>query len=336
MTAIVDTTRSSLDSPRPYPPMRARRLLARAIDLLIGFGLASLIVLPFTFSQATDALLLGGFGSFPDFLTDWDPGTAARGSVRATVEQLQPVVLATVYLQGLIVWAYDWLAHTLTGSSVGKAIARVRVTRHRSSEPTIAPGLQPRQSWVRRAARMGLRSALVVGPPTLAVAMLLAAAFAVPGAADVAEVFIALTVVLFIVWLAGGVGLHGLATGTRVVGFEWQRLMQEAEQHIEYHTGHADAYLHKLQQAARGPSAQRAVRSAEQDPRVRSAMAQGQAVAQQAEQTVANSRDSMPATVPSREGTVSAARQLGEAFRKGGLRGIVESFTRPPPSAGGP
>ncbi|WP_109474272.1 RDD family protein [Ornithinimicrobium cavernae] len=310
MTGIVDTTRSSRDTTRTYPPLRLRRLIARAIDSVIAFGLACLIVLPFTFSQAADALLLAGFDSFNDFLTEWDPGTAAGGSVGAAVEQLQPVVLSTVYLQGLVIWAYDWLTHTLTGSSIGKAFTRVRVTRnHSSAEPTLAPDLRAGRSWVDRPLRMALRAGLVVGPPTLAAGMLLAAALAVPGAVDLAEMFIALTVVLLIAWLAGGVGLHGLVTGTRVVGFEWQELRQEAEHQIVYHTGNADEYLHKLQQAARTPGAQRAARIAEHDPRVRSAIAQAR--------------------------RYGARTPTGEVYRKEGLRGVVESFTQPPKESGG-
>ncbi len=312
MTSIPDTTRT-------FPPLLVRRMIARAIDSAIAFVLACLIVLPFTVNQAADALLLGGFDSFRDFFAEWDAGTAAGGSVGAAVERLQPVALSTTYLLGLVIWAYDWLSHTLTGSSIGKAITRVRVTRHHGGlEPTIAPELRARRSWIERPLRMGLRAALVVGPPTLAAGMVVAAALAVPGAVDLAELFIALSVVLLIAWLAGGVGLHGLVTGTRVVGFEWQELKQEAEHQIEYHTGHADDYLHKLQEAARTPRVQGAVRSAEHDPRVRSAMAQG---------------------LRSREDATSAAtattRHLREVYRKDGLRGVVESFRRIPPGPGG-
>lgn len=317
----VDTTRLGLDSGPTYPPLLVRRLLARAIDSVIAFGLACIIVLPFTFNQAADALLLGGFESFGDLLTEWDLGTVAGGSIGAALEQLQPVLLSTIYLQALVVWTYDWLSHTLTGSSIGKAITRVRVTRPRDHlEPTsIAPDLQPRRSWVERPLRMAVRAGLVVAPPTLAAGMVLAAAFAVPGAVDLAELFIALSIVLLIVWLAGGVGLHGLLTGTRVVGFEWQELKQVAEHQIDYHTGHADEYLQKLQDAARTPGAPRVARSAEQA---------GQ-----------RGRDAMSAGLPSREDATSAAtaaaRRLGEAYRQEGLRGVVKSFTRPPSGPGG-
>lgn len=311
MTALVDTTGSSRDTARTYPPLIVRRIIARAIDFVIAFGLACLIVLPFTFSQAADALLLGGFDSFRDLLTEWDLGTVAGGSLGVALEQLQPVVLSTIYLQGLVIVAYEWIGHTLTGSSIGKGIVRVRVTRHRSSvEPTTAARLWARRSWVERTARMGLRAALVVGPPTLAVGTLLAAAFAVPGAVDVAEVCVALSIVLLIAWLVGGVGLHGLVTGTRVVGFGWQELKQGAEQQIGFHSGHADDYRQKLQEAARGPGAQRAARSAQHDPRVRSA--------EDAKNTAS-----------------AAARRLREAYRKEGLRGVLESFTRAPPGPGG-
>jgi len=332
----VDTTRSGLDPARPYPPLRARRLIARAVDAAVSFGLSCLVVLPFTVNQASDAILLGGFDSVTDFLAEWDIGTAASGSVGAALEQLQPVLLATIYLQALVMWAYDWLSHTLTGSSVGKAIARLRVTRHRGDlEPTIAPDLLARGSWVQRALRMALRAAIVVGPPTLAAGTLLAAAFAVPGAGDLAELFIALSVVLFVTWLAGGVGLHGLATGTRVVGFEWQELGQQAAQQIEYHTGHADEYLHSLQEAARTPRVQTAVRSVERDPRLRSAPGKVESAAQHGQQRGASARTMLAEGLPSAEDAKAAARHLGEVYREKGLRGVVESFTRPPSGPGG-
>nr|WP_281496844.1 RDD family protein [Ornithinimicrobium sp. F0845] len=316
--------------------MLTRRLIARAIDSAIAFALACVVVLPFTVNQATDALLVGGFDSFSEFLTDWDPGTVPGGSVGAALEQLQPVVLSTIYLQALVIWAYEWVSLTVTSSSIGKMITRVRVTRHRNSfEPTVSRELRSRGSWLERLLRMGLRAGLVVGPPTLAAGMLLAAAFSVPGAVDLAELFIALTIVLLVVWLAGGVGLHGLATGTRVVGFEWQELKQGVEHQLEYHTGHADEYLHRLQEAARAPGVQRAARAAEQDPRVRSVMAQGRTVAQQAEQAQERGRrdwDSMIEGLRSRkdakDATTAAARHLGEVYREGGLRGVLQSFTR--------
>lgn len=330
----VDTTRIGRDTTQTYPPLLVRRSIARAIDLAISFGLACLIVLPFTLNQAADALLLGGFDSLGDFLGEWDVGTVATGSVGAALDQLQPVVLSTVYLQALVIWAYDWLSHTVTGSTVGKAITRVRVTRHRTSpfEPTMAPDLWVRRSWLERALRMAVRAALVVGPPTLAAGMLLASAFAVPGAVEVAELFIAVSIVLLVTWLAGGVGLHGLATSTRVVGFDWQELKQEAERQIEYHTGHADEYLHRLQEAARTPGVQKTARSAEHDPRVRSALAKGGTVAQQAEQ---QGRSAMVEALRSREDATAAAHHLGEVFKKHGLRGVIESFTRRPPGSGG-
>lgn len=323
---IVDTTRSSRDTTGGYPPLILRRLTARAIDSVIAVALACLIVLPFTLSQVTDALLLGGFDSLRDFLTEWDPGTVAGCSVGAAVEALQPVVLSTVYLQALVIWAYDWVGHALTGASIGKGIARVRVTRHRDrTQPTISPDVPGRGPWPTHVLRMGLRSGLVVVPATLAAGMSLAAAFAVPGAVDLAELFIALSVVMLIAWAAGGVGLHGLVTGTRVVGFEWQELKQVAEQQIEFHTGHADDYLHRLQEAARTPGAQQMVRDAEHDPRSRSALTQGSSAAQQAEQR----------GLRSREDAAVAVRQVGEAFRTKGLRGVLESFMRSTRGQGG-
>lgn len=262
---IVDTTRSNRDTTGTYPPLLLRRVLARAIDSAIAMALACLVVLPFTLGQVGDALLLGGFDSLRDFLTGWTPGTVAGGAFGATVEALQPVVLSTVYLQGLVIWAYDWLSHSLTGSSIGKGLARVRVTRHRAvGEQPVAPDGRAHRSWLKHVLRMGLRSGLVIGPPVLAAGMLLAAALAVPGAVDLAELFIALSLVLFIGWLAGGVGLHGLVTGTRVVGFEWQELRQAAGEQIEFHTGHADDYLHSLQEASRTAGVQQVVTQAEQ------------------------------------------------------------------------
>lgn len=335
VTVDVDTTRIGRDPTRTYRPLLGRRFIARAIDGAIAFGLACLLVLPFTLSQASDALVLGGFDSFRDFLTEWEPGSVPGGSMGAALEQLQPVVLSTISLQALVIWAYDWLSLTLTGSSIGKMITRVRVTRHRSSfEPTIAPDFRVRRSLLGRAVRIGLRAGLVVGPPALAAGTLLAAAFAVPGAVDLAELFIALSVVLFIVWLAGGVGLHGLASGTRAVGFEWQELAQEAEHQFDYHRGNADEYLHKLQEASRTPGGQRVVRGVEHDPRVRSARAQGEAVAQQAEQHVLQDRGTALETLRSRADAQEAARQLGEVYREKGLRGVLDSLTRRPPGPG--
>lgn len=331
---IVDTTRGSRETTGTYPPLLVRRLIARAIDSAISFGLACLIVLPFTASQATDALVRGGFDSFRDLLTEWDLGTAAGGSVGAALEQLQPVVLSTVYFLALVIWAYDWLSHTMTGSSIGKAIVRVRVTRHRGFDQPIAQDLRASRSWLERALLLGLRSGLVVGPPTLAVGMLLAAAFAVPGAVDAAELFIALSVVLLIAWSVGGVGLHGLVTGTRVVGFNWQELKRQAEQQVEYHTGHADDYLHKLQESAKAHDAQRAARGAAHDPRVRSATEQARSVTQQAEHRGPIDRDALLESLRSREGAKTAARQLRQVYREDGLRGVVESFTRPGQGSG--
>lgn len=339
MTGIVDTTRSGPNTVRPYPPLLLRRALARVIDFVLVFALSCLILLPFALSQVSDALLAGGFDSFGDLLREWDFGEVAGGSVATALDHLRPVLLGTVYLQGLIFWAYDWLSHLLTGTTLGKAITKVRVTRHRGSEPTLVPGPKPLEPFLKRAARLGVRAALVVGPPTLAAASLLAATMALPGAADAAEVFIALSLVMVIAWLVGGVGLHGLVTGTRVVGFNWQELRAEAEQHIEYHTGHADEYLHKLQEAARTPSVRQATSTLERDPRVRSATAQAtsataqaRGVAQQAEQ---HDLRSMVENLRTGDDAKAAARHLGELYRKDGLRGVIESFSRPPAGPGG-
>lgn len=310
-----DTTRIDRGATQTYPPLRTRRLIARAIDSAIAFGLACLTVLPFTLNQASDALLAGGFDSFREFLTEWDPGTAPGGAIGSALEHLQPVVLGTIYLQALVIWAYESVSLTLTGSSIGKLITRVRVTRHSNFEPTVSPNLRAPRPWFQRLLQLGLRAGLVVGPPALAAGMLLAAAFAVPGAVDLAEMFIALSIVLFIVWLAGGVGLHELATGTRVVGFGWQEVRSEVEHQFQYHTGHADQYLQKLQQAARSPDVHGAVRSAEQRGR----------------------RDWDAVIEGLRSGndaTTVAARRLGEIYREKGLRGVLDAFTRSPRGPG--
>ena len=307
-----DPTRISQDPARSFPPLLVRRVVARTIDSAIAVALACLIVLPFTLNQATDALLLGGFDSFRELLAQWDPGTVAGGSVGDAVEQLQPVVLSTIYLQAFVIWAYDWLSLTLTGTSIGKVVTRLRVTRRPGSvEPTITPDAPARWSLLERALRMALRAGLVVGAPALAAGMLLAAAFAVPGAVDLAELFIALSVVLLIVWLAGGVGLHGLASGTRVVGFEWQELRQEAEHQLDSYRGHADDYLRQLQEASRISEGQRAMRRIEHDPRVRSAAA--------------------PDT---QEAASSVAQQLRQAYSERGLRGVWDSVARRLPGPG--
>lgn len=283
-----DTTRISLDPTRAYPPLLVRRLVARAIDSAIAFGLACLVVLPFTFHRGVDALALGGFETVSDFLAEWEPGTLPGGSIGATLEHLQPVVLSTIYLQVLVIWAYDWLSLTLTGSSIGKMATRVRVTRQRSTvEPAIPPEFQTQPSLLVRPLRMGARAGLVVGAPALALGMLCAAAFAVPGAVDLAELFIALSIVLLIVWLATGVGLHGLATGTRVVRFEWQDLRQEAEHQLDHHSGHDKEILNR-------DSVRQGVRS----------------------------------TDSPQDTARAAVSKLREAYREKGLRGVLDSVNR--------
>lgn len=336
MTLDVDTTRSSQDGIRAYPPLRLRRIIARLIDAAVAFALACLLVLPFTIGQASEAVALAGFDSVADLLAEWDLGTAATGSVAVALDHLEPVLLGTIYLQALVIWAYDWLSHTATGSTLGKALVRVRVRRHHSGpEPLGTAGVRIRRSWGERALRMALRAAIVVVPPTLAVGTLVAAAFTVPGAGELAELFIALSVVLFITWLAGGVGLHGLATGTRVVGFEWRELTQEAARQIEYHTGHADEYLRTLQEAAGSPRAGRVARRVERDPRVRSALAQGSSLVSEARTRGNTARTTFADGVPSADEASATLRQLAEVYRERGLRGVVESVRQRPPGAGG-
>lgn len=261
-----------------------RRLVARGIDALVAFGLSCLLVWPFMWGSAADAVTAGGFDSVLDFIGEWDVGELTGGSVGAVVERLQPVVLSTVYLQALVVWFYEGLSTSLTGSTLGKAMTRLRVVRHAgTSQPTVAPRLKAKASWWDRPLRMFLRAALVVGPPALSLGMVAASAFAIPGAVELSEVAIALTVVCGVAWLATGVGLHGWFSGTRVLGFSWQELRAQATEQAQRGDEHA-ARLREM--AGRSPAAQRFLDRAEHDPRTVQARQAAQQAAPQARQAV--------------------------------------------------
>jgi hypothetical protein len=205
-----------------------RRLAARLVDTLLAVALSALVVWPGAWSAAGDALAAAGFSSVADFLGDWDAGSAAGTAAAQAADALQPVVLGAVLLQTLVIWLYETLATTLAGTTPGKAAQRLRVhVRH--GDTTVGPGQQPHRSWPVRLLRMGLRAALVLVPPALAVGMTFAAALGAAEAAAVAEVAIALSAVLGLFALVGDAGVHGLLTGTRVVPFGWEEARGRAQ-----------------------------------------------------------------------------------------------------------
>lgn len=205
-----------------------RRLAARLVDTLLAVALSALVVWPGAWSAAGDALAAAGFSSVADFLGDWDAGSAAGTAAAQAADALQPVVLGAVLLQTLVIWLYETLATTLAGTTPGKAAQRLRVhVRH--GDTTVGPGQQPHRSWPVRLLRMGLRAALVLVPPALAVGMTFAGALGAAEAAAVAEVAIALSAVLGLFALVGDAGVHGLLTGTRVVPFGWEEARGRAQ-----------------------------------------------------------------------------------------------------------
>lgn len=205
-----------------------RRLAARLVDTLLAVALSALVVWPGAWSAAGDALAAAGFSSVADFLGDWDAGSAAGTAAAQAADALQPVVLGAVLLQTLVIWLYETLATTLAGTTPGKAAQRLRVhVRH--GDTAVGPGQQPHRSWPVRLLRMGLRAALVLVPPALAVGMTFAGALGAAEAAAVAEVAIALSAVLGLFALVGDAGVHGLLTGTRVVPFGWEEARGRAQ-----------------------------------------------------------------------------------------------------------
>lgn len=217
------------------PALRGRRALARAVDGLLAGLISALVVWPFVWGAVTDALAVGGFGSARDVVVGWLDGAAPAGDLSAVREELAPVVLSTVLLQVLVVWLYEALTTAVAGTTPGKALSRLRVVaRPTGSDFTIGPtAARVRRPWWDRPLRMMLRAALAVGPPALAVGTLVAGALGVPGGTEIAEITLALTIVLVVVWVASGSGVHGSATGTDVVSFSWQEAKNTAQQRVE-------------------------------------------------------------------------------------------------------
>lgn len=216
------------------PAMLLRRAVARGVDSALSAVLSAAIVWPLAWGAASEALTSAGFGSFLDFLEAGPASTAqAGGAVDAAVQQLQPVVVSALLLQLGIVWLYEVAFLSLTGSTPGKGLFRLRVVRHHTPVAVLSPlHREAGPSRAGRLARMALRSALVVGPPALAATMLVAAWLDAPGATDLAEVTIALTLVLGVLWLAGGMGAHGFLSRTAVVPFSWAQARAAGEQYL--------------------------------------------------------------------------------------------------------
>jgi hypothetical protein len=236
------------------PALWGRRFFARLIDALLAVALSAVVVWPSAWSAALDALAGAGFEGARDFLDAWDADAAAGSAAGQAADALQPVVLGAVMLQTLVIWLYETLSTTVASTTPGKAFNRLRVQVHHGLEPVPTVGDQPRRSWAVRLLRMGLRAALVVVPPALAVGMTLAGGLGAAEAAAVAEVAIAVSAVMGVLALVGSAGLHGLLTGTRVVGFSWAELRGQAER-----CATEDDYLAKLRAAAdQSPAARRA------------------------------------------------------------------------------
>jgi hypothetical protein len=213
------------------PARRGRRVVARGIDALLSFVLSAMIVWPMAWNAGADALASGGFGSALDFLRAGPSGADAGSEVARAAAALQPVLLGALLLQAVVVWLYETLAVALTGTTPGKAMTRLRITHHHGPPgPTLAPPLQPQhRSWAGRALRSALRAALVVGPASLSLVMLTVSLLGAEDATEVAEIAIATTLVLAVIWLADGRGAHGLASGTHVVPFSWREVRSRAE-----------------------------------------------------------------------------------------------------------
>ncbi|GAA1160205.1 RDD family protein [Ornithinicoccus hortensis] len=245
-------------APEQPPPMLLPRLLARLLDLALGGILSTLIVWPLTWGAVTDALSAGGFTSLLDFLRA-GPGDAPAGSALATaLGELQPVVLGALLLQLLVLWCYEVLFLSTTGSTPGKGLLRLRVVPQHPMDPIRASASAEHRSahpWSTRVLRTGLRTAVLIGPPVLAGIMTGAGLLGVPGATELAEVTIALTLVLGVLWLAGGRGAHGVLSGTDVVPFRWQQVRSAAERYVRSEAADPRNRARAAQVAARAESA---------------------------------------------------------------------------------
>lgn len=236
------------------PALWGRRFTARLIDALLAVALSAVVVWPSAWSAAGDALAGAGFASARDFLAVWDADAAPGDAAAGAAEALQPVVLGAVLLQTLVIWLYETLATTVASTTPGKAFTRLRVQVHHGDATVGVPGTPGRRSWAVRLLRMGLRAALVVVPPALAVGMALAGGLGAAEAASVAEVAIAVSAAMGLLALVGDAGVHGLLTGTRVVGFSWGELRSQAERYAS-----EEDYLERLRAAAdQSPAAHRA------------------------------------------------------------------------------
>lgn len=309
---MIDTVGRTTVHEHP-PAMLLRRVVARGVDGALCAVLSSVIVWPLAWGAASEALTSAGFGSFLDFL-DARPGTAEAGSAAAAaVQQLQPVVVSALLLQLGIAWLYEVVFLSLTGSTPGKGLLRMRVVRHDPPAAVISP-LSPeaRPSRAGRLVRMALRTALVVGPPALAATMLVAAWLDAPGATDLAEVTIALTLVFGVVWLAGGMGAHGLLSRTAVVPFSWAQAREAGEQYLRAEA--ADPARRRQVADLTGRAERVGRRAAER------ATASGERAVQRARTSADRATASGARTAQSSPGLQQA---LGE---RGGLRGMIAQW----------
>lgn len=227
---MIETTSAPASGTTERPSLRGRRLLARLVDGVLALVLSAVICWPLVWGSFTEALAVGGFGSVGDLASDWLEGTPG-GDVGRVVEEVRPVVLGTVLLQALVVWAYEALATTVTGSTPGKALARLRVVlTDRGNAFTLGPTeVGATRSWWERPLRMGLRAAVVVGPPAVAAGTLVAGLAGIPGATELAEITIAVSIALLLLWVAFDSGAHGALTRTDTVSFSWQEARERAQ-----------------------------------------------------------------------------------------------------------
>lgn len=223
----VDTTRQLVETAAP-PPLRGPRLLARVVDAALALALSALVTWPVAAGAVQEAVAAAGFGSAVEALQEWDPAVPLAGAAGAVVEQVYPVLVTTAFAQVGAIWLYETLFTWLTGATPGKALARVRVRRTPAQPLAPATGGGVFERFV----RMAVRAGVVVGPPGLALVMVLADLAGVPGAESLAEVATAVTIVSALLWFTGGQGAHGRLTATQVVPFRWEELTDQARQRV--------------------------------------------------------------------------------------------------------
>ena len=276
----MSVTAGTMEPSPPQPPaLRGRRLVARLLDWLVAWTLSAAICWPFAWGQASDLLARAGLGSVGELVTGQVPLDALEGALT----ELHSVVTLTLTLQVIVVWLYETLATWVTGSTVGKALLRLRVVIHRP------PGARPsaRVGWLERLLWMGVRALLAVVPAGIAAVTVVAALLDVPGAGEVGNVAIALAIVVAILVAADGIGAHGHLSRTRVSSFEWAQVQADARARAEKLGGQA-------LESAHGEPTRRLTRDSEQQARrlrdrgeearrlAREAATQGRAARQQA------------------------------------------------------